>query len=201
MNIAGFQPFTLSDYPGNIAAIVFTQGCNYRCPYCHNRALWPLAAAHPPKQSVGDLWEFLDKRVGLLDGVVVSGGEPTLQAEIADFMGVIKAKGFAVKLDTNGSHPKMLKTLLSANLLDYIAMDVKAPLDKYSLLCGRKVNVPMVVQSIELIASSSIRHHFRTTYFTELLCENDLKAIRRLLPNKSDYIVQPHRRPDIPGTA
>ena len=194
MNIGGLQPFTLSDFPGYPAAILFTQGCNFRCPYCHNRSLWDI------KQEAADLREdrvcsFLKERIGRLDGVVITGGEPTLQPDLCVFARKLKKLGFKVKLDTNGSNPTLLKELTEQRLLDYIAMDIKAPEEKYHLACGLPVEFQKICQSIDIIASSGINHHFRTTFFKKLLDDDDMETIRANTPPRSRYVVQQYRRP------
>jgi len=131
MIIGGLQRFSLIDYPGKISAILFTRGCNFRCPYCHNPELVdPQRYAEPWQEE--EYWAFLQSRTQKLDAVVVTGGEPTLQEDLEPFLEKIRKMGFLIKLDTNGSNPDVLKDLLSANLVDYIAMDIKAPLEKYS---------------------------------------------------------------------
>jgi pyruvate formate lyase activating enzyme len=190
MLIGGFQPFTLSDHPGSSAAIVFTQGCNFRCPYCHNRSLWPLSTIDPLTHTTEMVLEFMAHRKDLLGGIVVTGGEPTLQAGLQDFLQEIKKMGFAVKLDTNGSRPETITGLLECGLIDYIAMDVKAPLDKYHLLCGLPMDTGAICRSIDIIAASGVPHHFRTTFFRPLLSENDLAALKKLLPTHAKHLTQ-----------
>lgn len=190
MRIGGLTPFTLSDFPGRAAAVVFAQGCNFRCPYCHNGALLPDAPGRIPD---GEVHAWLDRRRGRLGGVVVSGGEPTLQADLPDFCAAIKARGFAVKLDTNGSRPGVLRDLLRGGLLDYVAMDVKAPPASYHRLAGVPVVWSALAESIEVIVASRIPHHFRTTVVPALVSGSDLRAIRSLLPVSSLHVCQPCR--------
>ena len=193
MNIGGFQPFTLSDYPGRTAAIVFMQGCNFRCPFCHNRQLWTRKSDGATKIAASGVLNFLRQRHGRLSGLVITGGEPTLQADLLNFMIEVRRLGIAIKLDTNGSRPKTLETLFKEELVDYIAMDVKAPYTKYDLLCGGTVDKSAIRKSIRIIADSDIRHHFRTTFYPTLLSEWDLKLIRKMLPSKSDYCIQTYQ--------
>lgn len=196
MHIGGFQPFTLSDFPGRAAAIVFTQGCNYRCPFCHNGALWPIAspnAIDAPTWTDRAVLEFLASRRGRLEGLVVSGGEPTLQSDLADFLRQIKTLGFATKLDTNGSRPSVLRRLFDEQLLDYVAMDVKGPADRYARLAGVEVDLTAIEQSIALIAESGVAHHFRTTWIESLLRESDREGVLALLPPGSRHIWQAFR--------
>jgi pyruvate formate lyase activating enzyme len=164
MNIAGFVPLSLCDYPGRVAAVVFTQGCNYRCPWCHNGHLLPLTADPAKRVSEAQVLAVLEERRNRLGGVVVSGGEPTLQLALPRFLRRLKALGLDVKLDTNGSHPNVLRQLLEDRLLDYVAMDVKAPWDRYAALTGMAgCNVAAVQASMTLIAASGVPHAFRTT--------------------------------------
>jgi pyruvate formate lyase activating enzyme len=195
MLIGGFQPFTLSDYPGKSAAIVFTQGCNFCCPYCHNRSLWPLTTIDPPTHTTDTILAFMARRKGLLGGVVMTGGEPTLQPDLPDFFRKIKKMGFAVKLDTNGSRPDIISGLLEDALIDYIAMDVKAPLEKYHLLCGLPVDTGAICQSIAIVSASKAPHYFRTTLFPPQLTENDLAAVKTLLPPHAQHVTQAFREP------
>ncbi len=190
MKIGGFQTFSLSDYPGKTAAIVFTQGCNFRCPFCHNGSLIPLdvpACGCIPEQRIVRL---LEERQRLLEGVVVTGGEPTLQSDLPRFLRLIRGMGYAVKLDTNGSRPDVLRRLLDQNLVDYIAMDVKAPPDRYDHLTGVSSPTRCVGESIRLIGRSGIRHEFRTTVVRPLLSDRDILLIREMLPPLSPHTLQ-----------
>jgi pyruvate formate lyase activating enzyme len=193
MLIGGLQRFSLSDFPGKTAAIVFTQGCNFRCPYCHNRSLWPLYGATSPDVTTDRVLAYLERRKGLLGGVVVTGGEPTLQPDLSIFINDIRMLGFSVKLDTNGSRPEIVSGLLEERLVDYIAMDIKAPLEKYASLCGLPVDTNAICQSIEIITASGVAHHFRTTHFPPLLSEQDLAEIKAMLPSQAKHVVQPFR--------
>lgn len=191
MIFGGFQPFSLSDFPGHTSAIVFTQGCNFRCPFCHNgRLISPCRNIKEETINENFVLDFLCARQGRLDGLVVSGGEPTLQSGLPVFLRRVKALGYRIKLDTNGTRPNMLKALFSMNLLDYVAMDVKAPLKRYALLAGVPVLTAAIVESIALIADSGIKHEFRTTYVESLLRPTDIKAIQRLLPPSSPHRIQ-----------
>lgn len=192
MKFGGLVPFTLSDFPRHPAAIAFTQGCNFRCPFCHNAGLIP----HRSETSLvpeEDVFAFLLKRRGRLDGLVVSGGEPTLHADLPDFLREVKRLGYLVKLDTNGSRPDMLWTLLDAELVDYIAMDVKAPFETYTRLAGATVDTAALQRSIMLIACSGVAHEFRTTNVEPLLSSEDLDAIRAMLPQTSFHRLQRFR--------
>jgi pyruvate formate lyase activating enzyme len=190
VTLGGFQPFSLSDFPGQPAAIAFTQGCNFRCPYCHNPSLWPTRPSRSPVKTVPEVLAFLSARRSRLGGLVITGGEPTLQKHLAGFLAAVKGFGLAIKLDTNGSRPEVVAELLAEGLVDYIAMDVKAPLPKYDLLCGRAVDGAAIRRSMDLIAASGRPHHFRTTYYQDLLCQADLEAIKSSLPPRSAFKVQ-----------
>ena len=189
MKIGGLQPVTASDFPGRMAAIVFTQGCNFHCPFCHNGSLLPMAA----DAMIGEdtVFVFLQKRQKLLDGVVISGGEPCLQDDLAGFCRQVRDMGFAVKLDTNGSRPEVIKTLLDENCVDFIAMDIKAPLSRLPELTGTVSQGPQIRRSISLIAASGVDHLFRTTDVTPLLSSEDHRSIQELVPSGSLHVVQP----------
>lgn len=191
MRIGGLQKFTLSDYPGVPAAIIFTQGCNYRCPFCHNGALLPMQGCE--EIEVDEVLSWFRERQGKLDGVVITGGEPTLQADLGSFIGKIKEMGYRVKLDSNGSHPEILQKLLKQGLIDFVAMDVKATASKYSQLCGVAVDCERIQQSMEIIAKSGVDHLFRTTYVEAFLNEADLEEIRGMVPAGSAYVQQAFR--------
>lgn len=193
MKIGGLQPLSLSDYPATPATVVFLQGCNLRCPYCHNRSLLPDTSDNliPPEQVV----TFLEKRQCKVLGVVVSGGEPTLQSELAAFLLSIQNLGYKIKLDTNGTRPEEVRSCLNAGLVNYIAMDIKAPWPKYSQLAGTDVPIDVILESISIISRSGIPHHFRTTYYPTLLEENDLTEIKASLPAQSQYVIQKYILP------
>ena len=162
MTISGLQKMTLLDFPGKVACTVFLHGCNYRCPFCHNAEL--LEGRAEPLMTVEEFLSFLKKRVGLLDGVCVSGGEPTLSPGLRDLLTAIKELGFAVKLDTNGSRPKVLKELVAAGLVDYVAMDIKNAPSRYAVTCGvSKVDLAAVEESAVFLMSGAVESEFRTT--------------------------------------
>lgn len=189
MRIAGWTPLSLSDFPGRVAAVLFAPGCNFRCPFCHNGALLSDAG--------GTDWEAIEpnlrQRRPLLDGVVFSGGEPTLQPGLADCLDWCQGLGLQTKLDTNGSQPGILDALLDANLLDFVAMDIKAPWDSYARLAGVDVDVTALQESVRRIADSGIEYAFRTTYVPELLTEADMARIRSQLPVHAIHTVQNFR--------
>jgi pyruvate formate lyase activating enzyme len=192
MQIGGLNTFSLSDFPGKVAAVVFTQGCNFCCPYCHNGSLISCDVPNNLLIPQGDVFEFLRNRAGKLDAVVVSGGEPTIQWDILAFLRRIKDMEFAVKLDTNGSQPEVLREILKNSIVDYIAMDIKAPLEHYTKITGWSSpnGKDKIKESITLIAKSSIDHQFRTTVVEELLTSQDMRAIRELIPIGSTYCLQ-----------
>jgi pyruvate formate lyase activating enzyme len=189
MKIRGMQPVTASDFPGRLAAIVFTQGCNFHCPFCHNGSLLPMDA----DSLIGEdtVLGFLQKRKKLLDGVVISGGEPCLQDDLAGFCRQVRKMGYAVKLDTNGSRPVVIEGLLAENLVDFIAMDIKAPMSRLPALTGTSLFGPQIRRSISLIAASGVDHLFRTTDVKPLLSSDDHRGIKELVPPGSLHIVQP----------
>lgn len=193
MLIGGFQRFSLSDFPGRSAALVFTQGCNFRCPWCHNASLIPRTPRAEIAFSEDLILEFLASRAGMLDGLVITGGEPTVQPDLPDFARRIKSLGYEVKLDTNGSHPRMLSRLLVEGLVDYVAMDIKAPFGRYSALAGIETPTEAIAESISLIAGSGVGHEFRTTLVDGMLSESDIPAIRSLLPPGSKHRIQRYR--------
>ncbi|MDR3256430.1 MAG: anaerobic ribonucleoside-triphosphate reductase activating protein [Endomicrobium sp.] len=186
MLIGGIQKISLIDYPAIPAAVIFTQGCNMRCAYCHNPQLvYPDLFETTFKEK--EILAFLKKRQHLLKGVVITGGEPTLQKDLCDFTKKIKDSNFLVKLDTNGTNPEILQELISAKLIDFIAMDIKSPAEKYKLFFKGDLN--LIVQSLHIIKSSGIPHLFRTTYDMNILNERDLDEIKVVVSN-SEYIVQ-----------
>lgn len=181
MRIGGFVPVSLCDYPCRVAAVVFTQGCNFRCPFCHNGHLLEASAA-PGALNEHVVLDRLAERRDRLGGVVVSGGEPTLQPDLPLFLHRLKKLGLAVKLDTNGSRPDVLEGLLADRLVDYLAMDIKAPWDKYARLAGGAPDLVLLRRSVRLIAASGLPHEFRTTRVEAMLTDEDCHAIRRQVP-------------------
>lgn len=189
MKIGGLQKVSLIDYPGLICASVFLQGCNFQCPYCHNPELVdPRLFA--PCISERDVLDFLDKRRGKLDAVTITGGEPTLQADLVPFIKKIKKMGFDVKLDTNGSCPQVIKTLLDEKQLNFIAMDIKAPLEKYASIAGMADVSGKIRESIKIVLQARIPHEFRTTIVKSQLTENDILKIAKLIPGANKYALQ-----------
>ncbi|MDL2236329.1 anaerobic ribonucleoside-triphosphate reductase activating protein [Christensenellaceae bacterium OttesenSCG-928-K19] len=186
MNIAGIQKTSTVDFPGLLAAVVFTAGCNYNCFYCHNRHL----LGDSPLLDNGEILRFLEKRAGMLDGIVVSGGEPTLQKDLHEFLSYAKELGYAVKLDTNGSNPKAVDRLLKENLLDYVALDYKAPFDHYEELCGLPGDD--VKRTAELLLHAGIQFEMRTTMIPQI-SQQDLRKMADALPPLPAYLLQLYR--------
>ena len=190
MKIHGLQKLTLLDYPGKTACTVFTGGCNFRCPFCHN-ALLVTDIDSSQTYSEEEILDFLSKRTGLLDGVCITGGEPLMNGDIADFIKKIKEMGYSVKLDTNGTFPERLKTLLENNLIDYVAMDIKNSKDKYAITAGIKnVNISDIERSINLLKSSDIDYEFRTTVVNEFHTEADILKIAEWIKGAKKYFLQ-----------
>lgn len=189
MKIGGLQKFSLIDYPGKICAVLFTQGCNFRCSYCHNPELVNprLYGTAIPEE---EFFKFLSKRQEKLDAVVVTGGEPAFQADLVDFISEIKAMNFLVKIDTNGSCPQVIEELIEGKLVDYIAMDVKAPLERYGEVTASPINPLAIEKSIGLIMKSGIDYEFRTTVVKSLLSENDIVRIGETVAGARKLILQ-----------
>ena len=190
MLIHGLQKLTLLDFPGHTACTVFTGSCNWRCPFCHN-ALLVLDPNSQPAIPEEEFFSFLKKRSGLLDGVAVTGGEPTLQADLPAFLRRVKELGFAVKLDTNGTNPAMLREILSEGLADYVAMDIKAAPENYARLTGTvHCQLDAVKESVELLRGGATPFEFRTTLVKPLHTEEDFAAIGPWLAGPEPYFLQ-----------
>ena len=189
IKLGGFQRFSLIDYPGKLCAIIFTQGCNFRCPYCHNPDL-----VNPDKFSdlisPQTILSFLETRKGKLDAVSITGGEPTLQKNLPQFLENIKKKGFLIKIDTNGTNPDMLEDLIKYDLVDYFAMDIKGPSDKYHLVAGTWVDTDKISRSIEIIKNSSIDYEFRSTLVDHLITQEGIKSMCNSIGNAKRYYLQ-----------
>lgn len=195
MKIGGFIKCSLIDYPEKISAVIFTQGCNLRCAYCHNPQLvYPeLFGETIP---IENILNFLEKRKGLIDGVVICGGEPTLQKDLLDVIKKISSMGFFIKVDTNGSNPEMLEEILSQ--INYIAMDIKAPSEEeYLKICRVNVDFNKILKSISLIRSSKIDYEFRTTFYPPLMTEDSITRIKKLLYDNEKHIIQKYQKPYI----
>ena len=190
MKICGFQKTTLLDFPGHVAATVFTGGCNFRCPFCHNAGL-VLDPEEQPVLPEEEVLAHLRKRRGMLEGVCITGGEPTLQPDLAGFIGKLKELGYLVKLDTNGYRPRVLQELIEKKLVDYVAMDVKASVKNYPLACGcAGMDVSRIEESIAILKSGSVPYEFRTTVVDGIHTVEEFESIGRLLEGSSAYYLQ-----------
>lgn len=190
MKIYGLQKLTLLDYPEKTACTIFTGGCNFRCPFCHN-ALLVTDIDDAKTYSEEEILDFLSKRRGLLDGVCITGGEPLINSDIADFIRKIKDLGYKVKLDTNGTFPKRLKELIDNRLVDYVAMDIKNSKEKYGKTAGMKnVSLSDIEKSINLLKLSGIDYEFRTTVVKELHTEEDISRIAEWIKGAKRYFLQ-----------
>ncbi|MCK5214059.1 MAG: anaerobic ribonucleoside-triphosphate reductase activating protein [Candidatus Omnitrophica bacterium] len=189
MRIGGFQKFSLIDFPGKVSCVIFTQGCNFRCSYCHNKKL-VLPNEFTSLMSEEEIMVFLEKRRHLLHGVVITGGEPTIQHDLKDFMRKIKALGYAVKLDTNGSRPDFLREIIDEKLVDFIAMDIKGPFSRYKELTGVDVDLNQILESVKLVEDSEIEYMFRTTVVKPLLQPQDLLQIAMQVKEPRKYVLQ-----------
>ena len=187
MKISGLQKMTLLDYPGKVACTVFLQGCNFRCPFCHNSDL--LGGVAPDEIPVETLMAFLKKRVGLLDAVCITGGEPTLQNDLDALLEQIKSLGYLVKLDTNGTRPAMVKDLVARGLVDYIAMDIKNSAEKYGHTAGvSKLDMTAIEETMQFLLQGTVSYEFRTTVVAQLHTAQDMESIglwlQKLSPDK-----------------
>ncbi|MDL1969936.1 MAG: anaerobic ribonucleoside-triphosphate reductase activating protein [Candidatus Desulfofervidaceae bacterium] len=186
MNIGGVTPLSTIDFPGYLAAVVYTQGCNFRCLYCHNMRLVECKERPLAQEEIS---VFLQTRRRLIDGIVITGGEPTLQKNLPDFCRLLKEMGFMVKLDTNGSAPLMLRLLIEKGLIDYIAMDIKAPWEKYKEIVQVDFPVDVIKDTFCLIKASGLPCEFRTTVHSALLSLADIEKIIHLVgPEYSFYL-------------
>lgn len=191
MYFGGLQKTTLVDYPGKVAATVFTIGCNFRCPYCHNPELvLPELSEKQPKITEKEVLNFLKERRKLLEGLCITGGEPTIQSDLIDFIKKVKDLGFLIKLDTNGSCPDVLNSLIEQKLIDYVAMDVKAPKEKYEIFTQEETLIENVSKSIELLKQDRINYEFRTTLAPGILEEQDVLAIVDWIKLTPRYFLQ-----------
>lgn len=190
MNICGYQKTTLLDYPGHVAATIFTGGCNFRCPFCHNSDL-VVNSTMSPCISQEEIFSFLKKRKNVLSGICITGGEPTLQTNLSEFIKKVRSLGYKIKLDTNGYRPDVISSLLEDNLLDYIAMDIKAGLSNYAKVSGiPNLDTSKIKESISIIENSGIDYEFRTTVVKELHSQEDFLEISEMLSSSSPYFIQ-----------
>jgi pyruvate formate lyase activating enzyme len=187
MKIGGLQKTSLLDYPGEVSCIIWTIGCNFNCPFCYNVDVVTKTAKSISEKEV---LYFLEKRKNMLDAIVISGGEPLLQKDITSFCRKVKKLGYLVKIDTNGAFPEKLQELLDEKLVDYIAMDVKAPKDKYFKLAGTKVDTKKIQKSIDIIKNSGVDYEFKTTYVPDMLVKEDIVQIGKWLDGSEKYFLQ-----------
>lgn len=198
MIIGGLEKMTLIDYPGQVAAIVFTKGCNFRCRFCYNPLLvWPDQETDEKKYektcpfiSEDEFFLFLENRKGKLDGVVISGGEPTMHRDLPEFIKKIKTLGYKIKLDTNGTNPQALQKILNQQLVDYLAMDLKAPPSKYQEVVGVKVNCQNLEKSVKIIIGSGLPHEFRTTIVPGLIDLADVSVMGEFIAGADAWYLQ-----------
>jgi len=187
--IHGFQKTTLLDYPGHVAATVFTGNCNFRCPFCQNMGL-VLSPDDQPTQDIDKILAFLDKRQGILDGVAITGGEPTLHPGLKDFLIAVKNLGYETKLDTNGYRPEVLKDLVNSGLVDYVAMDIKSGKTGYSQVAGINVDINKIDESLRFLIDSGIEFEFRTTVVREYHKQEDFEEIAEWIKGAPRYFLQ-----------
>lgn len=196
MNIHGFNKSTLLDYPKHLAATIFVGSCNMRCPFCHNASL-VLRPNSQPLISEEEILSYLAKRLTILEGVCITGGEPTIYPELPIFINKIKRMGFKVKLDTNGTNPAMIKELIDNKQIDYIAMDIKNSVDRYKFTAGNKdISLDNINESVSLLLSDIIDYEFRTTIVNELHTENNIKSIGNWIRGAKAYYLQAYRDSD-----
>ena len=190
MLIGGVQKMTMLDYPGKVACTIFTYGCNFRCPFCHNATLVIDEANLFDKN---EILAYINKRKGILDGVVVTGGEPLLQSDIMEFLAELKQTGLLVKLDTNGSYPERLEQIIEKGLVDYVAMDIKNCKEKYDLTTGVKIDISKIEKSVELLMQDRVDYEFRTTVVKELHKKEDFEEIGKWLIGAKRLFLQPFK--------
>lgn len=193
MIVYGLNKTTLLDYPGYVAATIFTGSCNFRCPFCHNKGL-VLNPGEQPQISDEEIDAFLKKRQGITDGICITGGEPTLQKDLKQFITKIKDYGYKVKLDTNGYRPEILEDLISSNLLDYVAMDIKSGYSGYGMASGvPEIDIEKIKKSIAIIKGSLIEYEFRTTCVKGIHTARDFEEITELIGGAKNYYLQDYR--------
>lgn len=190
MNISGIQKLTLLDYPGTVACTLFTAGCNFRCPFCHNAMLVLPEQIEEAKISQDEVMSFLKKRVGMLDGVAITGGEPLLHADLPELLREIKSLGYKIKLDTNGSNPKLLREIVEAGLVDRVAMDIKNDPEQYMLTVGCRVDMKAIEQSKDYLLSGVIDYEFRTTVVKGIHTKESLVAAAKWISGAKEYYLQ-----------
>ncbi len=188
MKICGFEKFSMVDWDGKVVCSVFLSGCNFRCPFCHNAS---LALSSAPGISEEEVFAYLEKRKGLVDGVCISGGEPTLSPDLPQFMVKIKKLGYKIKLDTNGTNPQMVKELVEKSLVDYVAMDVKNSPEKYATTVGAtELALEKVLSTLSFLKNCGVDHEFRTTVISDFHEDKDIIAISKLVDGAKGYYIQ-----------
>jgi pyruvate formate lyase activating enzyme len=195
MRIVGVEKSSFVDYPGRTAAVLFTPGCNMDCFYCHNRHLL-APGEHDHAYDEQDVLAFLRKRIGMLEGVVISGGEPTLQKDLEPFIAEIKTMGYNLKLDTNGTRPWVVNSLIDKKLVDFIAMDIKAPPSRYEEITRRQMDLQPIEESIDLLLEGRVDYEFRTTVAPQLSTADILLIATRIRRSKR-YVLQQYRTPGL----
>ncbi len=189
MEIQGLQKTSLIDFPGEISAIFFLSKCNFRCPFCYNIE---LVENNKNLQSMNkkEIETFLDERKNFLDGIVITGGEPTLSEDLEDLIDLIRSKGFKVKLDTNGTNPEKLKKIIDSGKVDYIAMDIKASKENYDKAAGIKVNIKNIEKSVEILMNNSVPYEFRTTCVPGLMDDEEMEKLTKWIKGARKFAVQ-----------
>jgi pyruvate formate lyase activating enzyme len=191
MKIGTIQKFSLIDYPGKVSAVVGTQGCNMRCFWCHNHYLIPYdysPLSRPIEED--DFFRFLKDRINFLDAIVISGGEPTIHVDLPGFCEKIKSLGYLIKLDTNGTNPRLLRELIASDLLDYVAMDIKTHAGNYDKLCREKIDVNDILSSIDTILSGDKPYEFRTTCVTPFVCRDNIDQVAGMITGARLFYLQ-----------
>ena len=188
MTFGGLEKFTLIDYPGKIACVAYTIGCNFRCPYCHNPEL--VDETVQMRITEKEFFDFLGERTHMLQGVVITGGEPTMHGDLPAVMERTKSLGYLVKLDTNGTNPVMLHQVVEAGIVDYVAMDIKSPLRKYSATVARPVDIEAIQSSIDFLLSSPVEYEFRTTVIKGMQLPEDIEEIGKEIKGARRYFLQ-----------
>lgn len=190
MLFGGLQKNSLIDFPGKLSCVLFVSGCNFHCPYCHNPKLAKGTATCPDYLTKTWLFDFLEERKEFLDGVVISGGEPTLQNDLFSFCKDIKTLGYSIKIDTNGSHPKTIKRLIDASVVDYVAMDIKTDPDAYVPVITKSIEPNVILSSIRLLMDARIAYEFRTTCVKPLVDQGIIDKITKQIPGADTYCLQ-----------
>lgn len=193
MVIGGYQKLTLIDYPGKIATTVFTVGCSFRCPFCHNPELVNGSQLTANSGLEKDFFKFLKTRRGKLEGVCITGGEPTIQPDLLDFIGKIKKLGYLVKLDTNGSRPDVVRKIISEKLVDFVAMDIKNHLKAYRKTTGELADIERIKLSVNMIMGGKVPYEFRTTAVPGIHKEEDFLKIAKWISGAKSYYLQQYR--------